>query len=204
MRNYFADVERWPEGAGALHLYVLPGESPLSERLADAQERIEGIDGLPLQPQPYLHLTLQRLAQFDDQVAQRQLSDLGAALDDALSGTAPFNLTFDLPNVTDRTVECTAHPSREWDELVATVREALRATFGPELPAPPHAPHLSLAYATGEADDVLVAERLARSAPLGGFTVTDVHLVSVTMHPKVGVYSFTTLASWPLGGGPAS
>lgn len=202
MENYFEQMEPWARNDGALHLYVLPSEAE-RERIVALQEQMSGIDGLPLMPGPNLHLTLQKLGRFDDELTQRQLSALGVALDEALASVPAFTLDLDSPTVGAAAVTCEAGPSEAWDRLSAAVRTGLQAVLGdePPLPDPPHGPHATLSYATGGVDDDVVTARLATAPAAGRLVVDEVHLVSVTVRPEVGTFDFTLLAGWDLARG---
>lgn len=199
MKNYFNQMEPWARNDGALHLYVLPSDDE-RERLVALQEHLEGIDGLPLMPGPNLHLTLQKLAHFDDEVTQRQLSALGVALDTALAAVPAFTLDLGSPTVGAAAVTCEAGNSPAWDRLSAAVRSGLQEVLGTDraLPEPPHGAHVTLSYATGEVSEGIVAARLADAPPTGSLVVDEVHLVSVTVRPEVGTFDFTHLAGWDL------
>lgn len=197
MESFFERMTPWRKPEGSLHLYVLPGEDAV-DRFTAAQAVLEGIDHLPLMPQTYLHCTLQRLSEFDDQVSQRDFSRFGEALSAALSTMPAFDLTFGRPHAGEVTVEVLAEPSRPWDDLLAACRRASQEAWDGALPNPPHAPHLSLAYATGDVDSATVAERLAGVEPIGAMHVDTVHLVSVTVRPERGTFDFTSLANWEL------
>lgn len=197
MHSFFEQMEPWDRNDGSLHLYVLPYPS-VGERLVAAQSLFADLDALPPMPEPYLHLTLQRLAQFDDELKQADLSRLGSALTHALSRTAAFELELGTPRPDETAVVSTAAPSQGWDALHAAVVSGLAQVLPGELPAPPHAPHVSLAYAVGEVPDDMVAARLSGAGPIGALHVTEVHLVSVTVRPELGIFDFTHLANWEL------
>lgn len=199
MENFFARKEEWRNAEGALHLYVLPTGDELLDRLAGIRGRLEGAAlHLPTMPETYLHLTVQRLAHFDDEVSQAELSRLGAALTEGLASVPPFSLELQAPAVTADSVVCHAEATDEWRTLVDTVRTVLQDWGGAALPDPPAAPHLTVAYATGTVDDEVVAARLAECEAPGAIVVDEVHLVSVTERPEVGIFDFTTYASWSL------
>lgn len=65
MRSFFEAMAPWPRQEGSLHLYVLPDDGA-RQRCIAAQEALGVIDHLPTMPPAFLHLTLQRLRQFDD------------------------------------------------------------------------------------------------------------------------------------------
>ena len=197
MDSFFARMQPWRKPEGSLHLYVLPGDD-ISDRFVEAQASIAGIERLPLMPGPYLHCTLQRLAEFDDEVAQQDFTRLGDALGAALSEVSAFDLIFGRPEPGEVAVEVWAEPSQAWDALLETSRRAVTQAWASALPAPPVAPHLSLAYATGAVDHAEVAARLADTEPMGVMRVGALHLVSVTVRPERGTFDFTSLANWDL------
>lgn len=198
MESFFETMEPWRKPEGSLHLYVLPGEED-KDRFVEAQESLAGIDDLPLMPSSYLHCTVARLAQFDEDVTQAEYTRLGDALQELCSGLRSFTLHFGPPQADDVAVGCWASASDDWDRLVEGCRRTVAETWGSDAPAPPAAPHLSLAYSNGSADDTLVATRLAEAQPLGAVRVQKLHLVSVTVRPERGTFDFTELANWDLG-----
>lgn len=199
MESFFERMEPWRKPEGSLHLYIVFSDDEL-ERFAPARQALASIDHLPLMPEPYLHATVQRLTQFDDEVSQPDLSALGSAMEDLCSGLAPFTLEFGRPEVGDVAVVSYASPSSEWDELVQGCRSVVTDVWGTPPPSAPAGPHLSLAYANGAVADHVVADRLAGVGPLGSVRVATVHLVSVTMRPERGTFDFTSLANWDISG----
>ncbi|MGO1385045.1 MAG: 2'-5' RNA ligase family protein [Arachnia sp.] len=198
MKNFFSRMEPWRKPEGSLHLYALPDEDE-RERLFTVQEALSGIDGLPLMPPAYLHCTVTRLAQFDEDVTQVQYTQLGDALQELCTQLSPFSLDFGAPRAGEDAVGCWAAESRSWDALVEGCRRTVFATWGLEPHAPPVAPHLSLAYARASVDTDLVTARLTAAQPLGAVRVQTLHLVSVTVRPERGTFDFTELANWDLG-----
>ena len=196
MRSFFESMYPWERNDGALHLYVVPDEE-LGDRLVAQQSRLEGIENLPLMPRPWLHFTVNRLAQFDD-LGQRELSRLAAALTEELESVPAFELDLGTPQVHDVAVEVVAEKVPGWEALVDAVRKAALDTFGGTMPKSPYAPHVSLAYATGDVSDDLLHQRLAGVEPAGRFRVDSVRLMSVTVRPEVGIFDFVELAGWPL------
>lgn len=200
MQSYFDQMVPWARNDGALHLYVLPSPEEI-DGYAGVRERLADLDGLPLMPESYLHLTLQKLAHFDDELTQPQLSRLGASLTEALGSVPAFDVALTAPAVGATGVVCEGVTSSAWDALVSATRAGVVAALGkdPELPAPPHGPHLTLSYATGTVDDVAATSRLAAAAVAQTIRVDTVHLVSVTVRPEQGIFDFTHLANWDLG-----
>ncbi|MDF1487779.1 2'-5' RNA ligase family protein [Tessaracoccus caeni] len=197
MRNFFESMEPWRQPEGSLHLYVLPDDD-VRERLVSAQEALTGIEHLPLMPPAYLHMTVHRLSQFDD-LPQVEFSRLAQHLTPLFDSFPAFTVDMGAPELHETSVGVTASPSAEWDSLIDGVRRTLSEAFpGDDLLFPPHAPHLSLGYATGPASDDEVRARLKDQPPIGDVRIGTVELVSVTVRPDLGIFDFTGLAAWPL------
>lgn len=196
MQSFFADMAPWEQPDGSLHLYVLPDDEA-ADRLEDLQSRLGGMTHLPVVPRALLHFTVSRLAQFDD-LSMAELTRLGEAIGVELAGVAAFELEVGAPEVHEVAVECVAESTPGWESLVDGVRRAALATFGATLPERPYAPHVTLAYATGEVSDEAVRARVRGAAPVGRMRVATVHLVSVTVRPELGWFDFIELANWSL------
>lgn len=200
MESFFERMEPWRKPEGALHLYALPDDDE-TERFMAAGRALLDVEHLPLMPEAYLHATVQRLPQFDDEVSQADLTSLGAALGRLCAELPAFDLYFDRPVADEVAVVCGASASAEWDALVAGCREVVADTWGVAPPAAPAGPHVSLAYATGAVSRELVGQRLAEADPIGTVRVDALHLVSVTVRPERGTFDFTSLANWDLASG---
>ena len=193
MRSFFDYMQPWVRNEGSLHVYALPDDRA-RDRLAEESLRLDGIVGLPRMPEPWLHLTVSRLSQFDD-LSHAELTRLAEALGREVEGLGAFDVALGAPAAGAHTVGCSAPSSPQWEALVSGVRRAASDTFGGELPPPPHAPHASLAYATGDVDDTLVASRLVGAAEIGLVRIDRVHLVSVTVRPDLGTFDWIELAN---------
>ena len=193
MRSFFDYMPPWVRNEGSLHVYALPDDRA-RDRLAEESLRLDGIVGLPRMPEPWLHLTVSRLSQFDD-LSHAELTRLAEALGREVEGLGAFDVALGAPAAGAHTVGCSAPASPQWEALVSGVRRAASDTFGGELPPPPHAPHASLAYATGDVDDTLVASRLVGAAEIGLVRIDRVHLVSVTVRPDLGTFDWIELAN---------
>ncbi len=198
MKSFFDAMEPWRKSEGSLHLYVLPDEEE-SERFVAAQEALAGIANLPLMPAPYLHCTVQRLAQFDEDISQSEFSRLGDALGKVCAELPPFALDLKAPRADETAVVCWGDRSQDWNRLVQGCLQTVTETWGGETPAPPSGPHVSLAYANGPVDRDLVGAQLANVEPPGTLHARTLHLVSVTVRPARGTFDFTELANWDLG-----
>ena len=87
MRSFFDAMTPWPRKEGALHVYALPDDDT-RDTLAAISERLDGIEGLPRMPLPWLHLTITRYGQFDG-IGSMPLQDLAEAIDQELVGVGP-------------------------------------------------------------------------------------------------------------------
>ncbi|MDO5683920.1 MAG: 2'-5' RNA ligase family protein [Propionibacteriaceae bacterium] len=195
MRSFFDHMTPWTQPDGSLHVYALPDDD-VQERLDEAAARIDGVPNLPLSPASWRHFTVRRLSQFDD-LKHAELSRLAQCLTDELEGLSPVDLTVGGPQLHDVAVAVEGAPNAEWDALVAAVGRAA-SSFGGEVLDPPYAPHLSLAYATGDVDSAEVRRRLEGAPEIGSVRLNTVHLVSVTVRPELGWFDWVELANWSL------
>ena len=199
MRSFFDAMTPWPRKEGALHVYALPDDDT-RDTLAAISERLDGIEGLPRMPLPWLHLTITRYGQFDG-IGSMPLQDLAEAIDQELVGVGPFDIELGAPTVSGNTVTCEAPSVPEWERLVSGVRRAVSVLGDDEeLPPAPHGPHVTLAYANGDVDDALVTGRLADAPAVGTLRIDRVFLVSVTVRPELGSFDWMELANWSLKG----
>lgn len=196
MKSFFASMTPWDRNDGSLHVYVLPDDD-VADRIGDLQARLDGVDHLPPMPRAWLHFTVNRLAQFDD-LSMADLTRFGGAMSAELASVPAFELLVGPPRVHDVAVECVAEATPGWDALVDGVRRAALSTFGGTMPDRPYAPHVSLAYATGDVPDDALRARLEGAPELGSLHVTTAHLVSVTVRPELGTFDFIELANWSL------
>lgn len=198
MDSFFERMEPWRKSEGSLHLYVLPAEDE-RELFFNVQQSLAGIENLPLMPAAYLHATLLRLAQFDEDVSQKEYSRLGREIDEFCATLEPFDLDFGPPVADDVALCCWATATPAWEQLTQGCRATVERAWGVEPFASPAVPHVSLAYAKGMVNGDLVAATLEGVASPGRIRVDKVHLVSVTARPERGTFDFTELANWDLG-----
>lgn len=198
MDSFFERMDPWRKPEGSLHLYVLPNDDE-REILFEVQQSLIGVDELPMMPAGYLHATVLRLAQFDEDVSQKEYSRLGETMDEFCATLHPFDLHFGRPLPDDVALSCWAPSTAAWEQLLGGCRATVAGTWGMEPFAAPVGPHVSLGYAKGRVDDALLAEKLEGVCGPGPLHVAKLHLVSVTVRPELGTFDFIQLANWDLG-----
>lgn len=199
----------WPEGETLLHVYAVPDLAVDHDLAALVHGCREAADGYPLTfvADRYLHLTV---AQFPDRPAREysppERTELAAALQAALHRVEPFQvqvgscLTYHSGLIAD------VHPDDQLAELHDVVADAARRVRGTAAVAyDTGVPHLTLAYATGEADSDALQSRLRRVRPgHATMTVRAVQLLDVASDADAKTITWgTPLAELRLGGSTA-
>lgn len=199
MKSFF-DSMTWPRSAGRLHVYAFA--NPAVARMADAYHEVIDRPGLPRQPDEFLHVTIEQIQRYADDLPAEQIAALVAALAKHIAAVPAFDLTIGPALLTYSAVGFDAVPDEPWAQLRQAVRTAAVETFGDDGVKPMHgpgAPHITLAYATREVefDSLTLLKVRAGRATL---PVNEVHLVAVTQNPATGVYSWPApIASLRLG-----
>lgn len=191
---------QWRSFDDCLHIYAYPDlDHPLRRQFAEAATALHGQPNLGIQPEPYLHVTVQRFDAFEAEVQGIAFVSLAEAIADRLEEVPPFELRFAAPRVGRHWIDAPGEPSAGWTGLVAGVRDACRSVgLGHILtPAPTH-PHYTIAYASGDFDADR-AERALRASAESSFWVGGVSLVSVDQDREAGRFTFRSLVDWPLG-----
>lgn len=205
MKRFFDRPDtKWRNLSGALHLYALPDETdPVLSRLSQEDARVGQWPGLSLQPPRFIHMTMQRLDLYRedlDQVAwERMLESLGRVS----SSIDPFSIHFARPCIRDTAVEALGEPVAQWQKAVAAIRGALcSAGLESALTDEPFGPHYTFAYCrkdTSSSQDVRLAEDLERNCEPHTWQVNTIYLVAVKQYLDEGVFRFERLHCWPLG-----
>ncbi|AZA13112.1 hypothetical protein ACFPVT_00100 [Corynebacterium choanae] len=199
MQRFFGTPStEWDHLDGQLHVYHVPAaDSPLSRAMADTAAQLAAIDSIAIQPVPYFHATIQLLDWNLHTVSQSQVDTLIDTLHQATATVAALDLTFAAPVIRPYAVETVATVTRQWDQLVTTVRNACTAV-GCVLPAAPYGAHMSLAYGIAEGPDSAIDQAMTPSGFPVSHTIDDLHLVSVTQNRAAGVFEFDQLARFTL------
>ncbi|WP_341947123.1 2'-5' RNA ligase family protein [Microbacterium sp. LWH11-1.2] len=192
---------QWRRMDRCLHLYAIP--EPSSELLSASDEAIAAlreIQGIEVQPPEFVHVTLQRLDAYEEDLRAPAWRKLLAAAPSVLSHRRTFELAFEKPRAMSHAVEAVAEGGVHWARLIADIRQMVLAHL-PDgvLVPPPLVPHYSLAYCTEDRSDEPVESALKPTATRTRMRVAEVSLVSVTQAPREGRFSFDVLERWPLG-----
>jgi 2'-5' RNA ligase len=162
-------------------------------------EALRPLAQLGEQPVEYLHMTMQMLDAYEedlsDELWQRALADLGRTV-----ATLPaFTVNFAAPSIEEYAVEAVGQPQAAWSDLVDTLQQVLtRHGLAHTLTAPPYGPHCTVAYCRSAVDDSEVERLLRPVATATSFRVDQVSLVAADQHPDEATYSFRVLESWPM------
>ncbi len=196
---------RWHRLTGCLHLYVpLHADDPARTGSRDALRALTPIAGLGVQPEEFLHLTVQRFEAYEEDLVADPWVRWRHSLSGNLASVAAFDVDLAAPRPREHAVESVGRADERWDALLAVVRETTRACgLESTLVAPPPIPHFSLAYAREEVPDgpVSAALRATRGSTV---RIGEIALVAVDQDPARGVFEFRALDVWPLSGSPVS
>lgn len=192
---------QWRRMTGCLHLYAWPDlGAPIREDFARMSASLEHIPTLGLQPEEFMHVTVQRFDAFESDLGMAPWRALVDALPEVVAEHRPFTLEFAAPRAMSHAVEAIGAVTPEWTALMsdlhATVEEC---SLSGTLTDPPPAPHFTVAYGLADTDSALVDAALARAAMPTSFELNRVTLVSVDQDQQAGTFAFRPLATWSLG-----
>lgn len=200
MQRFFGTAStNWNYLDGQLHVYCIPAlDSALTLAMQDTSASLEQINCLALQPPEYYHATVQLLDWNINENSPEQIRLLINNLAQVYSEVPAFSLEFSAPLLRKYAIETVATSSSTWEQLVKRTRLAAQKS-GCVLPAAPYGAHLSLAYGIESGSDEIIQKNLANNQK---FPVTyhfdSCELVSVTQDRQQGIFSFTSLARFPL------
>lgn len=180
--------DHWSPGPGAdpgrarLMWFMRMGADPQVAGLARlAQARLEGLDGLDLVPQEWLHMTT-LIAGYADEIAPDQVEAMTGQAQRLLARTPPVTITLGRVLYHPRAVMLHATPSAALEPVLRAVQQATRIGAGRDgqLHHEPWTPHITLAYANTSRPAGPVIEAVGRELPQQEVTVTSISLVSQT------------------------
>lgn len=192
---------RWRQLSGCLHLYAWPeSHAPVRADFARMSASLERISALGLQPEQFMHVTMQRFDAYDSDLSSPAWRALVDALPGVMAAHRPFTLEFAHPRAMSHAVEAIGAVTPEWTSLMADIHAAVEECgLASVLTEPPRAPHFTIAYGLADTDAALVDAALAAAAVPTSFGLDRVALVSVDQDRRAGTFSFRPLASWALG-----
>jgi 2'-5' RNA ligase len=159
---------------------VLPGSELLRDRIAWPYAGLpDRLALVPVTPAD-LHVTIQHLAPVGE-LTGAELAGIVSRVRQSCAGTAPFAVTAGRAQAWEHGIVCPVRPGYLLASLRQVTTSASRQVTADRFPVRPAAyhPHLSLAYATGHADQAPVQALLAGSnAPEVTFPVTRLVLVA--------------------------
>ncbi|MFT4134932.1 2'-5' RNA ligase family protein [Microbacterium sp.] len=203
MRRFFdRDDTKWRRLDGALHFYVCPppGDALFAAYEAAARS-LEPIEELAVQPAEYLHMTMQRLDAYPDEIGGDAWATALGRIGESVAALEPFDVEFEAPRANTHAVEAVGAPSASWAALLDGLRRAfLSAGLGDVLMAPPYGPHYTVAYCLDDTAAEPVSRALQRAARRSSMRVDRVSLVAVDQRPEQGIFTFDTLREWTLDG----
>lgn len=201
MRSFFGRPDtQWRSLSGALHFYALPEpEDDIFSAYGPLTLALDGFEGLAVQPAKFVHVTVQRLDLYHD-----ELSDVWDGAMDVLAtdlrSLHPFRLDFAAPVLAEDAIEARAVAMPEWDALARMVRAAVAAGgAAATLRAGPRVPHYSLAYCRVDRPVEPVRLALAKAGRSTSMIVRRLALVGVNQHRDSGIFTFDTVRTWRIG-----
>ncbi|MEU8196444.1 2'-5' RNA ligase family protein [Microbispora amethystogenes] len=198
MANHWWWRPGWKEGRRfyTWH-FTFDGESDVQRIAQQYRERLNGVAGLDLVPDRWLHLTMQGLG-FVDEVADKDVRAIVEAATIRLADIPAFELTLDRPQITPEAIRWEAAPAGP----PAAVRTAVRAAISDvwtNVPEPEEGftPHVTIAYsnADGPATPVVAALGAVDAAPAVAL-MRNVQLIVLGRDRQM--YEWETFATVPL------
>lgn len=202
MRRFFDRPDtRWRSLTNCLHIYAVPGaDAGLRDDFVEMATALAAVPGLGHQDVEHVHMTVQRLDAFVDEVAPDVMATLLVGLDAAARAVEPFELVFRSPEITSHAIQSIGPPNASWHAVTAGIRSAVeRAGLAEALTLPPPAPHFTLAYGIAEVPDEDIVPTLKALGRPTRALVDTVSLVAVDQDPFGGAFRFSVLREFSLG-----
>ena len=188
--------EAWPVGETLLHVYALPDlhqDQQLAELIRGCRRASAGYP-LTYVEDPWLHITV---AQITDAVGRSTLADerqqLASELQNALESVDPFTVTIGSCLSYGSGLIFDVWPDGQMERLTNVVESVVERVRGPEATRyDTGVAHLTLAYASGDADSDEIQRKLRRVRPSHApMTIRSVHLVDVASDPDAKTITWT-------------
>lgn len=188
---------KWRSLNGAIHVYIaIEPRNDLAQDLTNFSRGICGDKKIAIQPLRFLHMTVQRLDLYADELSEYQFEGFINNLRRKTKSIKPFTVDCEKPKVRLEAIEAVGENCKQWEDLVAAIREGVvESGLGNALTEPPFAPHFTLAYCiedTSPEEDEYI-ESLLKHFRGEKVKVNGVDLVAVTQDREAGVFEFETL-----------
>lgn len=179
MRDRWASRDEPPAGQGTVYWHVLLNRYPEAVAAAMAvRDALDGIPGLHMTPEPWLHMTL-FIAGTTDTIAPDRLSELVADVQDALREVPPIEVEVGRVLYHPEAIMLAVEPVEPLRRLRAVVMSGSGQSVS-DLEAVETSgwiPHMTVAYSTvGQAAGPII-EALGKSVPLQRFVLDHADLV---------------------------
>lgn len=205
MKRFFDRPDtHWRNLSGALHVYALPdANSYLVKEARETASWLNGAVELAVQPVDYLHMTIQRLDLYREEIPSEIWDELTNHLAMSVADIESFDVEYAPATVRAGAIEAVSDENPSWKRLVDAVRESFcNVGLKHALVDPPFGPHYTVAYCVQDTDAQRDDElcQLLVDAPATSMRVSSVDLVAVDQSPEEGVFRFSSLMHWPLRG----
>jgi hypothetical protein len=200
-------TEVWPQGETLLHVYALP-DLEHDWELADLIHGCRAaVADYPLTDvaDEWLHVTISQITDaVGGAISQGERELLAEELQKALREVDPFTITVGSCLTYHSGPIFDLHPDHQLKQLHDVVESVVERLRGPEaIKYDTGVLHLTLAYASGDADSDEMQRALRRVRPSHApMTIRSVHLLEVAAHPDAKTIIWTEpIAEIPLGRG---
>lgn len=199
MKRFFDRKDtNWKSLIGALHVYVvLKSNSNIVKKTISISESIKYNKSIAIQPEEYLHMTVQRLDLYKDDLSDEKLRVLIENLRNVTNLITPFNVEFEKPAVRNEAIEVISKKNEQWDNLVDMVRNAIcESGLSDYLTDPPFGPHYTVAYCVKntEPNEDKTLKSVLDNFSNYDFEISSIDLVAVNQKPYDGIFEFTSFA----------
>jgi hypothetical protein len=171
-------------GRGQYVWHVLFDDQPeVREAVRHVQNRMAGLAGFDLPPEPWLHMTT-HIVGFADEISRTEASDLVAAASRELAGLAPVQVRFSRIIFHPEAVVLAAQPASSLTPIRQAVCDATRQVLGSDRADGDDdwIPHVTAAYSNAEGPAQPVIDAVGKTVSACATTVGTVDLVIQERH----------------------
>ncbi|MFI1014383.1 2'-5' RNA ligase family protein [Streptomyces sp. NPDC020965] len=198
MANHWWWRPGWGPGTRFYAWHLTFDDAPDVHRyLAEARGVLDGVPGLDLVPDQWLHLTMQGVGDVQD-VSPDDVQAISQAAARRITDIPVFDLRLGAPMITPEAVASLVEPAEPVRALRAAIRDAIREVWQrvPE-DEDGFVPHVSVAYSNGDGPAAPVQTALdTLDAEPPTCTVTHADLIAIGRDEQM--YTWETIARAPL------